>query len=64
MPYVVILIPKHSFCNTVCVCMVMQIKLVVVVVACALIVTDTCVKFDTRCSPENRVISVTYLVAR
>ena len=33
--------------------MVMQIKLVVVVVACALIVTDTCVKFDTRCSPEN-----------
>ena len=29
---VVILIPKHSFCNTVCVCMVMQIKLVVVVV--------------------------------
>ena len=28
---VVILIPKHSFCNTVCVCMVMQIKLVVVV---------------------------------
>ena len=24
------LIPKHSFCNTVCVCMVMQIKLVVV----------------------------------
>ena len=44
--------------------MVMQIKLVVVVVACALIVTDTCVKFDTRCSPENRVISVTYSVAR
>ena len=32
MPYVVILIPEHSFCNTVCVCMVMQIKLVVVVV--------------------------------
>ena len=31
--FVVILIPKHSFCNTVCVCMVMQIKLVVVVVA-------------------------------
>ena len=29
---VVILIPKHSFCNTVCVCMVIQIKLVVVVV--------------------------------
>ena len=28
MPCVVILIPKHSFCNTVCVCMVMQIKLV------------------------------------
>ena len=28
---VVILIPKHSFCHTVCVCMVMQIKLVVVV---------------------------------
>ena len=27
---VVILIPKHSFCNTVCVCMVMQIKLVVI----------------------------------
>ena len=25
------LIPKHSFCNTVCVCMVKQIKLVVVV---------------------------------
>ena len=25
------LTPKHSFCNTVCVCMVMQIKLVVVV---------------------------------
>ena len=24
-----ILTPKHSFCNTVCVCMVMQIKLVV-----------------------------------
>ena len=24
------LIPKNSFCNTVCVCMVMQIKLVVV----------------------------------
>ena len=63
MPYVVILIPKHSFCNTVCVCMVMQIKLVVVV-ACVLIVTDTCVKFDTLCSPENRVISVTYSVAR
>ena len=33
MPCFVILIPKHSFCNTVCVCMVMQIKLVVVVVA-------------------------------
>ena len=46
--------------------MVMQIKLVVVVVvvACVLIVTDTCVKFDTQCSPENRVISVTYSVAR
>ena len=29
MPCIVILIPKHSFCNTVCVCMVMQIKLVV-----------------------------------
>ena len=29
---VVILIPKHSFCNTVCVCIVMQIKLLVVVV--------------------------------
>ena len=27
----IILIPKHSFCNTVCACMVMQIKLVVVV---------------------------------
>ena len=26
---VVILIPKHSFCNNVCVCMVMQVKLVV-----------------------------------
>ena len=25
---IVILIPKHSFCNTACVCMVMQIKLV------------------------------------
>ena len=45
--------------------MVMQIKLVVVVVvACVLIVTDTCVKFDTLCSPENCVISVTYSVAR
>ena len=32
MPCVVILIPKHSFCNTACACMVMQIKLVVVVV--------------------------------
>ena len=32
LPCVVIFIPKHSFCNTVCVCMVMQIKLVVVVV--------------------------------
>ena len=32
---VVILIPKHSFCNTVCVCMVMQIKLVIVVVVVA-----------------------------
>ena len=32
MPCVVILIPKHSFFNTVCVCMVTQIKLVVVVV--------------------------------
>ena len=32
MPSVVILIPKHSFCNTLCVCMVKQIKLVVVVV--------------------------------
>ena len=31
LPCVVILIPKHSFCHTVCVCMVMQIKLVVVV---------------------------------
>ena len=30
--FVVILIPKHSFCNTVCVCIVMQIKLLVVVV--------------------------------
>ena len=29
---VVIWIPKNSFCNTVCACMVMQIKLVVVVV--------------------------------
>ena len=28
-PCVVILIPKHSFCNTVCVCMVVPIKLVV-----------------------------------
>ena len=27
-----ILLPKHSFCNTVCACMVIQIKLVVVVV--------------------------------
>ena len=27
---VVSLIPKHSFCNTICVCMVMQIKLVVI----------------------------------
>ena len=26
---VVILIPKHSFCSTVCVCMFMQLKLVV-----------------------------------
>ena len=26
MPCVVILIPEHSFCNTVCVCMVMQIS--------------------------------------
>ena len=32
LPYVVILIPKNSFFNTVCVCMVKQIKLVVVVV--------------------------------
>ena len=32
MPCVVISIPKHSFFNTVCVCMVTQIKLVVVVV--------------------------------
>ena len=32
MPCFVILIPKNSFCNTVCACMVMQIKLVVVVV--------------------------------
>ena len=32
MPCVVILISKHSFCNTVCVCMVMQVKLVVVVI--------------------------------
>ena len=30
-PCVVILIPKYSFCNTVCFCMLMQIKLVVVV---------------------------------
>ena len=29
---VVIFIPKHSFCNTVCICMVMQIKLVVGVI--------------------------------
>ena len=29
---VVILVPKNSFCNTVCACMVMQIKLIVVVV--------------------------------
>ena len=29
---IVILIPKHRFCNSVCVCMVMQIKLVVGVV--------------------------------
>ena len=43
--------------------MVMQIKLVVVVVACALIVTDTFVKFDTLSGPENLVISVTYSVA-
>ena len=26
----IILIPKHGFCNTVCACMVIQIKLVVV----------------------------------
>ena len=26
----IILIPKHNFCNTVCACMVIQIKLVVV----------------------------------
>ena len=32
LPFFVILIPKHSFCNTVCFCMVMQIKLVVIVV--------------------------------
>ena len=32
LPCIVISIPKHSFCNTVCICMVMQIKLVVVVV--------------------------------
>ena len=31
LPCVVILIPKHSFCNTVCVCMGVQIRLVVVV---------------------------------
>ena len=36
-PCVVILIPKHSFCNTVCACMVMQIKLVVVVSASGII---------------------------
>ena len=38
MSYDVILIPKNSFCNTVCACMVMQIKLVVVVVEPSLIV--------------------------
>ena len=38
MPCVVILIPKHSFCNTVCVCMVMQIKLVVVVVTSSILI--------------------------
>ena len=32
MPWFVILIPKNSFCNTICACMVMQVKLVVVVV--------------------------------
>ena len=29
---VVILVPKNSFCNAVCACMVMQIKLIVVAV--------------------------------
>ena len=43
---VVILIPKHSFCNFVCVCMVMQIKLVVVVVDLAVSVGSTASKHD------------------
>ena len=30
MPYDMILIPRNSFCNTVCACMVIQVKLVVV----------------------------------
>ena len=38
MSHDVILILKNSFCNTVCACMVMQIKLVVVVVEPSLIV--------------------------
>ena len=38
MPHDVILILKNSFCNTVCACMVLQIKLVVVVVEPSLIV--------------------------
>ena len=32
LPYDENLIPKNSFCNTVCACMVMQLKLVVVAV--------------------------------
>ena len=47
LPCVVILIPKHSFCNTVCVCMVMQIKLVVVVVGQPRLNPSHCFALDT-----------------
>ena len=57
-PCVAILIPKHSFCNTVCPCMVMQIKLVVVVVPSAY-----CASFSQSFETKNlAVILITLLV--
>ena len=57
----VILIPKNSFCNTVCACMAMQIMLVVVLVV---VVPSACRASFSQCglqSSETKNLAVIFI---